>query len=123
MYETIVYELPRDIPTNELIGRKFFRDLTKWIPELRLDSDTAHEEQYWGEYTMRLPYPLDVLGMSDLDIQMEAKSIGDRHTLHIYFRHQDPNNTTLPLRSRTILQHLISQVKVQNGAEKRTETD
>jgi len=61
--------------------------------------------------------------MSDLDIQMEAKSIGDRHTLYICFRHQDPNNTTLPLRSRTILQHLISQVKAQNGTEKRTETD
>ena len=120
---TILYELPRDIPTNELVGRKFFRDLTKWIPELRLDSDIAHEEQYWGEYVMRLPYPLDVLAMSDHDIQLVANSVNGRHTLAICFKHQDPNNTTLPLRSRTILQHLISQVKAQNGTEKGTETD
>ena len=119
----ILYELPRDIPTNELVGRKFFRDLTKWIPELRLDSDIAHEEQYWGEYVMRLPYPLDVLSMSDHDIQLVANSVNGRHTLSICFKHQDPNNTTLPLRSRTILQHLISQVKAQNGTEKGTETD
>jgi len=120
---TVLYELPRELPTNELVGRKFFRDLTKWIPELRLDSDIAHEEQYWGEYVMRLPYPLDVLAMSDHDIQLEAKSLGERHTLFICFKHQDPNKTTLPLRSRTILQHLISQIKAHNGTEKRTETD
>lgn len=123
MDSSVIFELPRDIPTNELVGRKFFRDLTKWIPELRLDSDIAHEEQYWGEYTMRLPYPLDVLSMSDFDIQLEAKSIDNHHTLYICFRHQDPNNTTLPLRSRTILQHLITQVKAHNGSEKRTETN
>lgn len=123
MVDEIITVLERDIPTNELVGRKFFRDLSKWIPELRLDSDIAHEDQYWGEYIMRLPYPLDVLSMSDHDIQLVANSLKGHHTLHICFKHQDPNNTTLPIRSRTILQHLVNQIKAQNGTEKRTETN
>ncbi len=111
MEGNLIYNLERELPTNELLGRKFFRDLAKWIPELRLSTDAKHENQYWGEYEVVLPFALDVENMSDADIQISVKTVKDVHFMSICFAPQDPNNTTLPLRSRALLQHLINQVK------------
>lgn len=114
MEGNLIYKLERELPTNELVGRKFFKDLATWIPELRLSTAIEHEDQYWGEYEVVIPFALEVDGMSDEDISISVKSVKDVHFMSLCFALQDPNNTTLPLRSRTLLQHLINQIKAHN---------
>jgi hypothetical protein len=114
----IITTLKRDIPTNELVGRKFFRDLATWFPDIRLDSQLSHEEQYWGEYTIVLPHPVNTLFLSTEAIQVSSNSTELRNTMSLKFKDQDPNNTTLPLDSRTLLQNIISQLREKENVTK-----
>jgi hypothetical protein len=107
----IVYTLERDLPTNELIGRKIFRDLTKWFPSIKLADDTPHEKQYWGAYTIIIPKALNVAGLSDDSIGVSTFINKEVHYLVLSFKPQDPNNTDLPVKSRTLLQNIITQLK------------
>jgi hypothetical protein len=119
-----IQTLSRDLPTNELVGRKFFIDLAKWFPDIRLLSATSHEDQYWGSYVISLPYPVNTLSLSNDAIQVEAYSKDDKHTLSLRFNYQDPNNTTLPISSRTLLQNIIKQLQEQkDDTKERTETN
>lgn len=107
----IVYALERELPTNEIIGRKVFRDLVKWFPSIRLADDTPHEKQYWGAYTIIIPKSLDVSNLSDDSIGVSTFIDKNIHYLVLSFKHQDPNNTDLPIKSRILLQNIITQLK------------
>jgi hypothetical protein len=107
----IVYTLERELPTNEIIGRKVFRDLVKWFPSIKLADDTPHEKQYWGAYTITVPKALDVSNLSDDSIGISAFTNEDKHYLVLSFKPQDPNNTDLPIKSRTLLQNILTQLK------------
>lgn len=111
----IVYTLERDLPTNELIGRKFFKDLNKWFPTVCLADDTPHEKQYWGAYTILVPKLLKVTNLSDSSISVSSFSNKNKHYLVLSFKPQDPNNTDLPIKSRTLLQNILTQLKAENG--------
>lgn len=115
----IISELPREVPVNELQGRKFFIDVLKWLPELRVDSELDHEEIYWAEYTMIFPFPVNTLGLSDDSISIVSDNSSNKYKVSVKFAHQDPNNTTIPLRARFLLQQLISQIKVYNESKER----
>jgi len=112
----VIYTLERDIPTNELIGRKVFRDLTKWFPSIKLADDTPHEKQYWGAYTIIIPKLLDVSNLSDDSIGVTSFSDKGIHYLVLSFKHQDPNTTDLPVKSRALLQNILTQLKVENDS-------
>lgn len=119
----ILTELPREVPVNELQGRKFFIDILKWLPELRVDSELDHEEIYWADYTMIFPFPVDTLTLSDDAISITYDNSSGKHKVHVNFANQDANNTTIPLRARFLLQQLISQIKVYNESKERIETN
>ena len=119
----IIYSLEREASINEIIGRKFFKDLFKWFPTIRLVDDTLHEEQFWGDYTIVVPHPINSATLSDETISVVSNSTEGRHTLSLSFKHQDPNNTTLPLRSRTLFQNILQQLKDQDYSETGTKTD
>jgi hypothetical protein len=110
----ILYVLKRELPTHELIGRKFFRDLNKWFPTICLADDTSHEQQYWGAYTIVTPALINPEGLSDSSISISSFSDKDKHYLVLSFKEQDPNNTDLPVKSRTLLQNLLTQLKAKN---------
>ena len=107
----IIHVLERDLPTNELIGRKFFIDLVKWFPSIKLADDTPHEAQYWGAYTVIVPKALDVTDLSDDSIGVTSFTNKDKHYLVLSFKPQDPNNTDLPFKARTLLQNILTQLK------------
>jgi len=109
--QEIVYSLEREIPTNELIGRKFFRDLLKWFPSIKLADDVLHEKQYWGAYIVIVPKPIDVKNLSDESIGVSSFSDKDNYYLVLSFKIQDSNNTDLPIKSRTLLQNILTQLK------------
>lgn len=107
----IVHNLERDIPTNELVGRKFFRDLNKWYPSVSLADDTPHESQYWGAYTIIVPKAIDVKNLSNDSISISSFSNEDKHYLVLSFKPQDPNKTDLPLKSRILIENILNQLK------------
>jgi hypothetical protein len=110
----VIYALPREIPTNELIGRKFFRDLTKWFPAISLSDSTPHEEQYWGHYSVLVPRPVYTEGLSDSSISVSSYSEDNKHYITILFKPQDADSTDLPVKARTLLQNILTQLKVTN---------
>lgn len=115
MYEQeIVHTLSRDLPTEELIGRKFFRDLIKWFPEINLADDTPHEKQYWAAYTIVVPSKVDVTDLSNESIKINYFYADSKHHLVLAFSMQDPNNTDLPIKARTLLQNILTQMKAKD---------
>jgi hypothetical protein len=110
----ILYSLKRELPTHELIGRKFFRDLNKWFSSISLADDTPHEQQYWGAYTVVTPVLIDTNELSDNSISISSFSNKDKHYLVLSFKEQDPNNTDLPVKSRTLLQNILTQLKAKD---------
>jgi hypothetical protein len=107
----VIYSLERDLPTNELIGRKFFRDLTKWFMEVKLADNTPHEKQYWGAYTIITPKLIDTTNLSDDSISISSFSVEDTHYAVLSFKNQEPTNTDLPIKARTLLQNILTQFK------------
>jgi hypothetical protein len=107
----VIYSLERDLPTNELIGRKFFIDLTKWFMVVKLADNTLHEKQYWGAYTIITPKLLDITNLSDDSISISSFSAEDKHYAVLSFKNQDPTNTDLPLKARILLQNILTQLK------------
>jgi hypothetical protein len=110
----LLYELPREVPVNELQGRKFFRDLIKWFPEISLSDDTPHENQYWAAYTITTPKLVDTNNLSDESITVSSFSDNNKHYMVLSFKDQDSNNTDLPIKSRTLLQNILQQLRVEN---------
>lgn len=110
----IVHFLERELPTNELIGRKFFKDLNKWYATIRLADDTPHEKQYWGAYTVVTPALIDVTDLNNDSISISSFSNKDTHYLVLSFKDQDPNNTDLPVKSRVLLQNILTQLKAKD---------
>jgi hypothetical protein len=109
----IVNELPRDIPTNELVGRKLFLDLVKYCPQVKLYSSDCHETQYWAEYTVSIPRAIDT-SISDSSIRLTHTKEGDKHLLTLRFEYEDPNSTTLPIKTRNLLHHLLKELNNEN---------
>lgn len=110
----LLNELPREVPVNELQGRKFFRDLIKWFPEISLSDDTPHEYQYWAAYTIVTPKLVDTTNLSDESITISSFSDNNKHYMVLSFKDQDSNNTDLPIKSRTLLQNILQQLRVEN---------
>lgn len=110
----IIYSLEREIPTNELIGRKFFRDLNKWFPTVSLADDTPHESQYWAAYTIVTPSLINTDNLSDDSISISSFTDKDKNYLVLSFKDQDPNNTDLPIKSRNLLQNILTQLKAKD---------
>lgn len=112
--EEILYALEREIPTNEIIGRKFFRDLNKWFSSVCLADGTPHEKQYWGDYTIITPLLINSEELSNESISITSFSDKNKYYLVLSFKDQDANNTDLPVKARTLLQNILTQLKVQN---------
>jgi hypothetical protein len=109
--DEVIYSLTRELPTNELIGRKFFKDLNKWFSTVCLADNTAHEQQYWGAYTIITPRLIDTTNLSDNSISISSFSDKDKHYLVLSFKNQDANNTDLPVKARLLIQNILTQLK------------
>lgn len=97
----LLKELPRDLDSNEIIGRELFLKITKEFPEIHLAEDKNHEDVLWSCYSIRVPLSLFKFFPSEGGINVTSPN--KYITLNIHLEHQDPNYCTLPLEARDIL--------------------
>ncbi len=53
--EEFIYELPREIPINELLGRKLYIDLKKAFKFIEVQ-----EPEFWNTYTIEYPKNISI---------------------------------------------------------------
>lgn len=103
----IIYELPREISTKELLGRKIFVKLNAVLPA----SQTVGEVLDWSSYSIKLPKNVK-LSFNKYESSSIRYSLNhETNTLTL-----DISDETTSLETRTFIQYLITGVK--NGKRK-----
>jgi hypothetical protein len=100
-FET-VSELPRELSTNEILGRRFYTDLKRRYPKL----DTIGEPEDWSNYKMILdPY---MVSFETLPLLSTIRYRYNRITNKLDLRFEE---NCLPLEVRTLTQHFFKEIE------------
>jgi len=107
----ILKELERELPNNELLGRRLFMQLVSRFPDIALDEQKDHEEVNWSCYTVKIPHSrLGILNSPD-SITLQITDADDHGiSMLIKLEDQDYNNSTLPLDSKQVLDNLTESM-------------
>lgn len=109
-FEEII-ELPRDLKTEEILGRKFYVDIKKRYPKL----DTVGEPNDWSKYKIILdPY---VVSFETLPLLSTVRYSYNRIT-NIVSLHFEQD--ILPLEVRTLTQHFFKEIETWQKKKKQS---
>lgn len=98
-FETVT-ELPRELSTGELLGRRFYTDFKRRFPKV----DTIGEPADWSSYKIRLgPVRLD---FATLPLLSSVRYCYNRQTNVLQLMFQPD---VLPLEVRTLTQHVFKE--------------
>lgn len=96
----IITELPRELSTQELLGRRVYREVKTKFPKI----DTVGEPSDWSEYTLHLgPYQISFEKMPLLD-GIRYRYLVKHNTVFLTFTEH-----CQPLEARTLTKHLIGE--------------
>jgi hypothetical protein len=97
-----VTELPREITTQELLGRRFYTDLKKRYPKL----DSVGEPEDWSNYSIDLgPY---VVSFATLPLLSSIRYRYNRNTNIVKLTFE---SHCAPLEVRTLTQHFYKEIE------------
>ncbi len=99
---SVVEELPRELRTEEILGRKFYTDLKRRYPKL----DTIGEPEDWSNYFIRMdPYSISFETLPLLStIRYRYNKITNTMSLHF-------ESECLPVEVRTLTQHFFKEIE------------
>lgn len=95
-----VSELPRELSTNEILGRRFYSDVKRRFPKI----DTVGEPANWASYEIRLD-PIQV-DFANLPLLSTVRYCYNRTTNKLKLTFEQD---TLPLEVRTLTQHIFKE--------------
>ncbi len=95
-----ISELPRELSTNEILGRRFYSDVKRRFPKI----DTVGEPANWASYEIRLdPIRVD---FAKLPLLSTVRYCYNRQTNKLKLTFEQD---TLPLEVRTLTQHIFRE--------------
>lgn len=98
----VTYSIDRELPTNELLGRRAYLQLNKILPNI----STIGEVEDWSNYTVKLPKNI-VISFANFKAIDNINYIYSRksNTIHLKF-----SLKVTPIEARTFSQHLFNEV-------------
>ena len=104
-----VMELPREIKTSELLGRRFYYDLKRRYPKL----DSIGEPSNWSKYSLIMdPYKISFATLPLLStIRYRYNIVTNVIDLHF-------EDDCLPIEVRTLTQHFFKEIQLWQKKKK-----
>lgn len=109
----VIYSINREIPTNELLGRRVYLQLSKILPTVT----TVSEVTDWSNYCIKLPKKI-VISFANF---CAVTGINYRYSLEDNTIHLKFTCEVTSLDARILSQHLINEVtkwQIKNSQKK-----